>query len=646
MARQKIISHWACDFETTVWGEEVEKELGRKQDHTEVWAAADVQLYDPLENVTITHSIRDFLERFLTMSGHNVLHFHNLSFDGSFIIDFLLREGYKFYVGRDRDMPSKTFQTSISRMGSWYWIKIKRNKTIIEIRNSLKLMPSSLRAIGSSFQTKHQKLDIEYEGYRHAYCEITKEEEAYIKNDVLVLKEALEKMFDEGHDSLTIGSCCLKEFKSFYTKQDYNRLFPDLREYPLDYETCGYYNMWEYVHKSYNGGWCFVNPKYAHQVVGGGKVYDVNSLYPSMMHSESGNRHPYGAGQYCWGAPSQELISNTNKYYFIRIRCRFKLKPHCFPWLHIRGNARYKGNENLYRSDIRKDGKYYRYYYDFDGNICDTKHEFILTCTDWELLQKTYDLYDLEILDHIWFWAVEGLFDEYIDKYKEIKMNNKGFLRMLAKLFLNNLYGKFSTSDDSSYKEPVLIDNEVKFVYHEEHEKKVGYIAIGSAITSYARNFTIQHAMGNYDRFAYADTDSIHIVGTDPAEMVVEHSSNFCCWKNEADFDFAYYERQKMYAEHITHENHIPVEQLRDDDGNFRKPYLDIKAAGMSKGAKQEFIEGGYDLHELTVGLELDSGNLKARRIHGGILLVKQPFKIRKSIDKKVNPVYNSIYKH
>lgn len=635
MARQKIITHWACDFETTVWGEEVEKELGRKQDHTEVWAAADVQLYDQLENVTITHSIRDFLERFLTMPGHNVLHFHNLSFDGSFIIDFLLREGYKFYVGRDRDMPSKNFQTSISRMGSWYWIKIKRNKTIIEIRNSLKLMPSSLRSIGESFQTKHQKLDMEYEGYRHAYCEITKEEEQYIKNDVLVLKEALEKMFDEGHDSLTIGSCCLKEFKSFYTKQDYNRLFPDLREYPLDHETCGYYNMWEYVHKSYNGGWCFVNPKYAHQVVGEGKVYDVNSLYPSMMHSESGNRYPYGAGQYCWGAPSQELISNTNKYYFIRIRCRFKLKPHCFPWLHIRGNSRYKGNENLYRSDIRKDGKYYRYYYDFDGNICDTKHEFILTCTDWELLQETYDLYDLEIFDHIWFWAVDGLFDEYIDKYKQIKMNNEGFLRTLAKLFLNNLYGKFSMSDDSSYKEPVLVDNEVKFVYHEEHEKKVGYIAIGSAITSYARNFTIRHAMANYDRFAYGDTDSIHLVGTEPAEMVVEHPTNFCCWKNESDFDYAYYERQKLYAEHITHVDHVPVE----------KPYLDIKAAGMGKDAKEQFIADGYDLHDLTVGLELTSGNLKARRIHGGILLTKQKFNIRKSVDKKVNPVYSSVCK-
>lgn len=628
MAKKKNVVYWACDFETTVWGEEVERKLGKKQDSTEVWAAADVALYDDTESVTITHSIRDFLDRFLDMSGNNILYFHNLSFDGSFIIDFLLRNGYVYYNGDSKDMKSYNFQTSISRMGQWYWIKIKRNKTTLEIRNSLKLMPTSLKNIGKSFKTKHQKLDMIYEGMRYAYCDITKEEQDYIRNDVLVLKEGLEKMFNKGHDSLTIGSCCMKEFKSFYTKSEYDRLFPNLRESLLSIQGCDYTNIWDYVHKSYSGGWCFVNPVYAHQVIGEGKVYDVNSLYPSMMHSISGNKYPYGQGQYVWGAPSDDVVTNDNKYYFIRIRCRFKLKEHCFPWLHIRGDAHYKGNENLYRSDVRKEGKYYRYYYDFDGNICDTKHEFILTCTDWELLKETYDLYDLEIVDYVWFWAGSGLFDEYINTYKKMKMNNTGFLRTLAKLFLNNLYGKFATSDDSTYKEPTLVNDNVEFIYHEEHEKKVGYIPIGSAITSYARNFTIRHALANYDRFCYADTDSIHIVGEEPAEMVVEHPTEFCCWKNESDFDFAYYERQKMYAEHIIRENHEDV-----------KPYLDIKAAGMGSAAKQEFIESGKDISELSVGLELESGNLKARRIKGGILLSRQPFKIRKSIDKSVKPV-------
>lgn len=75
MARKKEITYWACDFETTVWTDEMVEQVGHEQDYTEVWAGADVALYDGTECVTITHSIRDFLTRFLRMSGNNVLFF-------------------------------------------------------------------------------------------------------------------------------------------------------------------------------------------------------------------------------------------------------------------------------------------------------------------------------------------------------------------------------------------------------------------------------------------------------------------------------------------------------------------------------------------------------------------------------------------
>lgn len=631
MGRKKEITYWACDFETTVWTDEMVEQVGHEQDYTEVWAGADVALYDDTERVTITHSIRDFLTRFLRMSGNNVLFFHNLSFDGSFIVDFLLREGYTHTTVKDTNMRSRQFKTSISAMGQWYYIKIKWSHALLEIRNSLKLMPSSLRAIGQSFKTKHQKLEMEYTGNRQAYCDITPEEEEYIKNDVLVLKEALEMMFNEGHNKLTIGSCCLSEFKSQFAKKDFDRLFPDIRDDPMHFEFSGYNNMWEYVHKSYSGGWCYVNPRYAHRTITLGKVYDVNSLYPSMMHSVSGNYYPYGRGQYCLGAPPDHMNNKNDFYYFVRCKFRFRLKPGAFPWLHIRGNAHYKGNENLYTSDIRHKGQYYRYYYDNDGNVCDTLHEFVLTKTDWLLLQDTYDLYDLQVIDHVWFYARPGMFDEYIDKYAEMKKKSKGFKRTLAKLFLNNLYGKFAMSDDSSWKEPYMSeDGIVRFILHEEHEKTVGYIPVGSAITSYARNFTIRHAIDNYDRFCYADTDSIHLQGLEPAEMVVVDPVEFCCWKNECDFDFAYYERQKTYAEHVIAE-----------DGEECKPYLNLKASGMTKQAKQEFIDRGLPVSALRENLQLEDANLKGVRIRGGILLKNKTFKIQKSVDKKVNPVYN-----
>ena len=69
----------------------------------------------------------------------------------------------------------------------------------------MKLLPLSVNAIGKSFDTKHKKLNMEYEGFRYAGCEITEEEKQYIANDVLVVKEALEIMESEGHLKLNIG---------------------------------------------------------------------------------------------------------------------------------------------------------------------------------------------------------------------------------------------------------------------------------------------------------------------------------------------------------------------------------------------------------------------------------------------------------
>mgnify|MGYP002621600171 CR=1 FL=1 len=61
---------------------------------------------------------------------------------------------------------------------------VKVNNHFIELRDSLKLLPFSVKQIGKSFKTKHQKLDMEYIGYRYAGCEITDEEKRIIVIDL------------------------------------------------------------------------------------------------------------------------------------------------------------------------------------------------------------------------------------------------------------------------------------------------------------------------------------------------------------------------------------------------------------------------------------------------------------------------------
>ena len=97
----------------------------------------------------------------------------------------------------------------------------------------------------------------------------------------------------------------------------------------------------------------------------------------------------------------------------------------------------------------------------------------------------------------------------------------KGARREEDKLFLNNLYGKLSTNRDSSFKIPYLHESgKVCYTTHFEQNKKTFYIPAGAAVTAYARCFTIRAAQANYDRFCYSDTDSIHLIGQEPAKAV------------------------------------------------------------------------------------------------------------------------------
>lgn len=447
------------DFETTVY---------EGQTKTEVWAAACVELYT--EDVAIFHSIYDLFDYLLKIDGNVVIYFHNLKFDGSFWVDFLLsdlkiRQAFEYetepyldgHFITDRNMENDTFKYSISDKGQWYTIKIKENDRFIEIRDSLKLLPISVKRIGKSFKTKHQKLDMEYEGYRYAGCEITPEEKSYIANDVLVVKEALEIMFNDGHTSLTIGACCLNEYKELTGQYRWREWFPNLKKIELDPEKYGSSNADEYVRKSYKGGWCYLVKGKENRIYHNGTTADVNSLYPSVMSSESGNAYPVGKphfwkGDYC--PVKRKEVENKEIYFFIRIRTRFYVKKDKLPFIQIKGTYLYPGNEALETSDIwdRKQQKYVQFLRDKAGKLHEARPTITLTCTDYYLLQEHYDLADFEILDGCMFQCETGIFDKYIEKYKQIKLNSKDGVREIAKLYLNNLYGKMATSPNSSFK--------------------------------------------------------------------------------------------------------------------------------------------------------------------------------------------------
>lgn len=73
------------------------------------------------------------------------------------------------------------------------------------------------------------------------------------------------------------------------------------------------------------------------------------------------------------------------------------------------------------------------------------------------------------------------MFKEYIDKWLKVKIENKGKnkgLYALAKLMLNSLYGKFSTSLETYGKIPRLEDGIVKYSRGEKETKKGLYLPV------------------------------------------------------------------------------------------------------------------------------------------------------------------------
>lgn len=651
MKRQKAIL-LVGDFETTTYAD---------IEHTEVWASAVVEFFS--EDVKIFHSIEETFEYLSSKKNNVIIYYHNLKFDGAFWLDYLITK-LKFkqaYTQENNDiqttkfisknkMTNNTFTYSIADTGQWYQIIIKVNNKYITILDSYKLLPFKLERIGESFKTKHKKLSIEYTGYRYAGCEITDEEKSYIANDVLVIKEALEIMYEQGHTNITIGSCCLEEYKNIITKQRYDNLFPNLYEFSLDEAIYGSKTVGDYIRKSYRGGWCYLVRGKENKIFYNGTTADVNSLYPSMMSSESGNKYPVGLPVFWQGSKIPDEALKEDSYYFIRINTRFYLKDNKLPFVQLKNSLRYDPTSMLETSDVvnPRNGMYSKKIITIDGEEKIASVTLTLTMTDYILLKEQYHLVDCKILDGCYFKSKIGIFDDYIEKYKKIKLESKGALRELAKLFLNNLYGKMAASTDSSFKVAYIKDdNSIGFYTVKANDKKPGYIPVGTAITSYARNFTIRAAQANYhgvDKpgFIYADTDSIHCdLSPDELRGVKEDSKNFCCWKFESCWDTAFFTRAKTYIEHVTHENREKIDE----------PYFNVKCAGMPDKSKdlfiisitQDFPENAdkkyqkYEiewakekrtLNDFKVGLSVP-GKLRPKRIPGGIVLVDTPYIMR-----------------
>lgn len=443
----------------------------------------------------------DHLNSPLYKNGDKI-YFHNLKFDGNFLLYNLERLGFKDVTNEKnckatgrKKVNEKTFSAVVAA-GAWYCIRVNLGEKIIEFRDSAKRIQMSVRQMAEEFKLPILKGEIDYN--RDPSLKITKEEKGYIRNDVLIVAEVLRQQYREGFTDLTTASFAFRSYKAYLKERDldFKKLFPELSEEDE-----------AFVRATYDGGEVYCNYRYSRRIIGNpknpniiGYTWDINSMYPAVM---SAMPMPVGKPYYTTAKTlgfdrDRKLWKHwrgDNKRYFIQIRrVVATVKPGKLPSIGVVvgfGKRVYGENidvRSLYLADVR-----------------------------FERLLQDYDIKELDLGRIIWFKARSDLFYDYIKgivaEKNAASIEGNVMRKAMSKVKMNSLYGKYgqkrkTVSTFFTYDEDDgLINNN----YESDCGSK--YVPIASIITAEARELLITQAnkFGS-NAVSYMDTDSIHVI--------------------------------------------------------------------------------------------------------------------------------------
>lgn len=557
-----------------------------------VWAWGAAKICENPENSFLHGETIAELVDFCASTGGRFW-FHNLAYDGKFVISHLLETGWVWV----HDRPGKgQFFTTIDKMGRFYKIELKGDKSAV-FADSMKKIPMSVRAVAATYKLEYSKGELDYDTVREKGHKLTEKELDYLRRDVLIMAHAMHIRLQMG-TKLTTGADCLASYKDLVGSYTFMANFPKLNAI-VDAA----------IRRAYRGGFVYVNERYRGKDVGRGMRIDNNSLFPWALYTKE---LPYGTPVYGKGQYKQD---ERYPLWVGEITFTAHLKKDGIPTIQMRNSMFYADREYL----------------------TDTAEPVTLwvSSVDWELINDMYDVAVYDYIQYYKFKAKTGMFDDYI----EIGMDGKIHAttageRLNFKLWLNNLYGKMGQKRDCTGKKPVLDpeDGIVHYVTGRKEERDPVYIPVAVFVTAYARELTVRTAHKFGDRYIYSDTDSIHFTGTDIPDGVEIHDSKLGAFKIEAEFVRARFIRPKTYAEEVLQE-----------DGTTKCEFV---CAGMSDGLKsamefEDFREGfTTDVSRGEVKekyLDTNLWKLKPRSVPHGVILEPVPFTIHATKKKEVS---------
>lgn len=581
---------FTADFETTT-----------DPNDCRVWAYALCEIGNP-DNFIYGNSIEDFLDFCANKKENYKIWFHNLRFDGEFIVYYLLNELGFECINDPEDRKSKSFTTLISDLGQWYSIEVyfevkgkKVNK--VTFYDSLKIINASVEKIAKDFDLPLSKLKLDYKAKREKGHILTEHEVDYIRADVEIMSRALDFMFNHNMDKMTMASNAFNDFKK--RCPNYRSYFP-LLDPEID----------KFCRKSYKGGFTWLSPLYTEKECGKGVVFDVNSMHPSQLKYK-----PMPIGQ---------PVAFDGKYeddplyplFIISFSCSFDLKAGKIPSIQLKNTMGYIPNQYIETTN---------------GEIVD----LVLTSVDYELFLDNYDIRDIEYYGGYKFKSCTGLFTNYVDYWTEQKIKSKRegnkSMTALAKLALNSLYGRFGLNGRGDKKEPYIGDDgAIHQMTVEGEDRDTVFVPVASFVTAYSRKLIIEtaEAMREYtlnkygfDGMIYTDTDSCHVTGIDEndyeelGKLIEIDDYKLGAWKPESIFVRGKYLRQKCY-----------IEQWEDGS-------LNVTVAGLPKKLSHIVNFDNFKIGFTTADFtdeEIGEAGRKLTYLHvkGGVILADTEFTI------------------
>ncbi|MGM9834352.1 MAG: DNA polymerase [Bacilli bacterium] len=676
----KSTEYFVADFETSST-DETDSEVF-------VYATGLMNVNDKRNILYYNNNIEDFVKDLYRLEAStNIIYFHNLTFDIEFLLNYLInKQGFKQVLNtyeeneegqtikaEKRDLKqSKTFELVYAN-GTFYQVILnlyydkfvdchKKEKVCMKqiiFKDSYKIASFPLVKIAKDFLG----ITIPKDGINHKFIRrrnyiLNAEEMKYLYDDVKILKDFINLILIQGIevnqdykviiDKMTIASQSLHEFKhlmfksfndeSYVSCEAFNECFPNAEIKGNKESAKNLNNLFEsvfpqvsltvdsFIRKSYFGGIVYKNGDLIDTLTGdvAGLVYDVNSLYPSVMRTRL---LPYGEPIFFDGNyKDTDIDKKEYPLYFQEIKVKkFHVKHGFIPNIQIRGSHNFNGT--VYAKNNK--------YLDFDDVEKYEECSFVFSNVQLEYFLKSYDIEGIEYIRGLAFKGSYGIFDRYIDTFMEMKKRGKGAIRATAKLFLNSLYGKFGMNP---IKEEKIIDYQdytFSTISTDNDGNKLDYldkgvfIAMASFITSYAREVLLTSIEKVYDRFLYCDTDSIHITGYDIPNITI-HDKNLGAWKCEGKFTKSKYIGAKRYAEFIDNKWDIKccglsrdiMEKLdmevfqcceytpkeikknidklytKDDIFYYKDKECTIKVKGLVRSKKKKYVKGGIVIKE------------------------------------------------